>query len=51
MKNRVLDGIMGLCVVDALGVPVEFNSRGRLKANRYCEICVWSRAITMRGCR
>jgi ADP-ribosylglycohydrolase len=33
MKNRVLDGIMGLCVADALGVPVEFNSRERLKAN------------------
>mgnify|MGYP004702061879 FL=1 len=28
-----MDGIMGLCVADALGVPVEFNSRERLKAN------------------
>ena len=33
MRNHVLDGIMGLCVADALGVPVEFNSRERLKAN------------------
>lgn len=33
MKNEVLDGIMGLCVADALGVPVEFNSREKLKAN------------------
>lgn len=33
MKNRVIDGIMGLCVADALGVPVEFNSRERLKVN------------------
>lgn len=33
MRNRVLDGIMGLCVADALGVPVEFNSRERLKAD------------------
>ncbi|MCQ4936375.1 ADP-ribosylglycohydrolase family protein [Anaerotignum propionicum] len=33
MKNEVLDGIIGLCVADALGVPVEFNSRERLKAN------------------
>lgn len=24
---------MGLCVADALGVPVEFNSREKLKAN------------------
>ena len=33
MKNEVIDGIMGLCVADALGVPVEFNSREKLKAN------------------
>ncbi|NLB80747.1 MAG: ADP-ribosylglycohydrolase family protein [Clostridiaceae bacterium] len=33
MRNRVLDGIMGLCAADALGVPVEFNSRERLKAD------------------
>lgn len=33
MKNHVLGGMMGLCVADALGVPVEFNSRERLKAN------------------
>lgn len=32
MKNRVYDGIMGLCVGDALGVPVEFNSRESLIA-------------------
>lgn len=31
MKNYVLDGIMGLCVGDALGVPVEFKSRETLK--------------------
>ncbi len=33
MKNKVLDGIMGLCVADALGVPVEFMSREKLKMN------------------
>ena len=33
MKNIVLDGIMGLCVADALGVPVEFINRDTLKAN------------------
>ena len=33
MRNRILDGVMGLCVADALGVPVEFNSREKLKAN------------------
>ena len=26
MNNYVLDGVMGLVVADALGVPVEFNS-------------------------
>jgi len=31
MKNKVLDGLLGLCVGDALGVPVEFKSRGSLK--------------------
>ena len=33
MRNHIFDGIMGLCVADALGVPVEFNSREKLKAN------------------
>ena len=33
MKNHVLDGIMGLCVADALGVPVEFMSRETLRKN------------------
>ena len=33
MKNEVIDGIMGLCVADALGVPVEFNSHEKLKEN------------------
>ena len=33
MRNYVLDGIMGLCVADALGVPVEFMERRSLKRN------------------
>jgi ADP-ribosylglycohydrolase len=33
MKNYVLDGIMGLVVGDAVGVPVEFKSREYLKKN------------------
>lgn len=33
MKNKVLDGIMGLCIGDALGVPVEFMKREELKEN------------------
>ncbi|MFA9424108.1 MAG: ADP-ribosylglycohydrolase family protein, partial [Sedimentibacter sp.] len=33
MKNYVLDGIMGLVVGDAVGVPVEFKSRDYLKKN------------------
>ena len=31
MSNIVLDGIMGLCVADALGVPVEFTGREVLR--------------------
>ncbi|MDY0234801.1 MAG: ADP-ribosylglycohydrolase family protein [Gudongella sp.] len=33
MRNSVLDGIMGLCVADALGVPVEFMERDSLRRN------------------
>ena len=33
MANHVLAGIMGLCVADALGVPVEFTDRETLKRN------------------
>jgi len=32
-SNNVLNGIMGLCVADALGVPVEFESREKLEKN------------------
>lgn len=32
-KNKLLDGILGLAVGDALGVPVEFRNRQELKAN------------------
>ena len=31
MRNFVLDGIMGLCVADTMGVPVEFMDRETLK--------------------
>src|SRR6056297_390770 len=31
MPNKTLSAIMGLCVGDALGVPVEFKSRYQLK--------------------
>lgn len=33
MKSKVVGGIMGLCVADALGVPVEFISREVLRKN------------------
>ena len=33
MSNFILDGIMGLAVADALGVPVEFESRNQLVKN------------------
>lgn len=31
MRDTIVDGIMGLCVADALGVPAEFTSREQLK--------------------
>ena len=31
MRNKIVDGIMGLAVADALGVPAEFQSRRELK--------------------
>jgi len=33
LDEPALSGIMGLCVADALGVPVEFRSREELKEN------------------
>ena len=33
MKDRILGGIIGFCVADALGVPVEFMSRKTLVSN------------------
>ena len=32
-KDRVIGGLVGVCVGDALGVPVEFVSRDKLKLN------------------
>ena len=33
MNEKILGGIFGLCVADAIGVPVEFNSRETLARN------------------
>jgi ADP-ribosylglycohydrolase len=33
MKDKIYGGILGLCVADALGVPVEFESRESLAKN------------------
>jgi ADP-ribosylglycohydrolase len=33
MKNHVLDGLMGVCVGDALGLPVQFALRSSRKTN------------------
>lgn len=33
LKEKILSGMMGLAVGDALGVPVEFYSREELKEN------------------
>lgn len=32
-RSKVLGGLFGLCIGDALGVPVEFSSRNELKKN------------------
>lgn len=32
-KNKILDGLLGVCVGDALGVPVEFEGRDYLDLN------------------
>jgi len=38
MKNNVFNSIMGSCVADALGVPVEFESRENLKENHVIDM-------------
>lgn len=38
MKNTIESGLFGLAVGDALGVPVEFKSRGYLKQNPVTEM-------------
>ena len=38
MKTKIFGGILGLCVADALGVPVEFNSRESLMKNPVTEM-------------
>lgn len=38
MSNKVLGGVIGFCVADALGVPVEFSSRARLKKHPITEM-------------
>lgn len=45
MKNKVKSGIFGLCIGDALGVPVEFKKRENLKSNPvtgYLEYMSWN---------
>lgn len=32
-RKQILNGLLGLCIGDALGVPVEFLSRDKLKVN------------------
>ena len=38
MENLILNSIMGSCVADALGVPVEFNSRESLRENQVIDM-------------
>lgn len=45
MENTVKAGILGLCIGDALGVPVEFKKREDLKkfpVSRYLEYMSWN---------
>ncbi len=42
MENDVLNGDMGLCVADALGVPVEFMERHILTK----KTCGWYESIS-----
>ena len=37
-SNKVIDGLFGLCVGDALGLPVQFLSREEVKRNPVTEI-------------
>ena len=43
VKNRVADGLFGLCVGDALGLPVEFISRYSLKENPVTDMAGYGR--------
>jgi len=38
LKNKILGGILGLAVADAVGVPVEFQSRESLRRNPVTEM-------------
>ncbi|WP_269233763.1 ADP-ribosylglycohydrolase family protein [Flavobacterium flavigenum] len=38
MKDKIKSGLLGLAIGDALGVPVEFQSRGYLKQNPVSEM-------------
>ena len=37
-QNKVLDGLFGLCVGDALGLPVQFLSREEVKRNPITDV-------------
>ena len=37
-KNKILDAVMGICVADALGVPVEFMTREDIMINPVTEM-------------
>jgi len=38
MINKILNSVMGSCVADALGVPVEFENRETLTQNRVIDM-------------
>ena len=60
MNNKILSGIIGLAVADALGVPVEFKTRSYLKRNPVTDMigygtynqppCTWSDDTSLTLC-
>ena len=50
MENKVKAGIMGVCIGDALGVPVEFRSREELKRSPVTKMrAFWEPIVNLQG--
>ncbi len=40
VQNKIVDGIVGLAIGDALGVPAEFKSRYELEINPIIDMII-----------